>query len=61
MKKPDGTKALASTVGNWMAGPNQAAIDYLNRVVGQKKAYITGGTGTDDVASSNKRLAVSFY
>ena len=61
VKKPDGSEALATTVGNWMSGPNQAAIDYERKVVGQKKAYITGGTGTDDIASSNKRLAVDFY
>jgi len=59
--KPDGRKALATTMGNWMSGPNQAAIDYLNQVVGQQHAYIVGGTGTDDVASSNKCLAVVFY
>jgi hypothetical protein len=59
--KPDGTKALATTVGNWASGPNQAAIDYLNRVVGQQKAYIVGGSGTDDVASSNQCLAVDMY
>jgi hypothetical protein len=60
-KKPNGTKAIATTVGNWAAGPNQAAIDYLKKVVGQKKAYIVGGTGTDDVASKNKCLAVDMY
>ena len=60
-KKPDGTKALASTMGNWAGGPNHAAIDYLNRVVGQEKAYITGGTGTPDVASRNNILAVDMY
>ncbi|KAL9005513.1 MAG: hypothetical protein Q9188_001715 [Gyalolechia gomerana] len=59
--KPDGTRALATTVGNWMSGPNQAAIDWENQKVGQWKAYILGGTGTDDVASSNKCLAVDFY
>jgi len=59
--KPDGTKALATTMGNWMSGPNQAAIDYENQVVGQQHAYITGGTGTDDVASSNNCFAVTFY
>ncbi len=58
--KPDGTKALATTMGNWMSGPNQAAIDYETQVVGQQHAYITGGTGTDDVASSNNCFAVSF-
>ena len=59
--KPDGTKALATTMGNWACGPNQAAIDYENQVVGQQKAYVTGGTGTDDVASGNQCLAVDFY
>lgn len=60
-KKSDGTKAIATTVGNWNSGPNQSAIDYLNKVVGQKKAYIVGGTGTDDVASKNQCLAVDMY
>jgi hypothetical protein len=59
--KPDGTKALASTMGNWMGGPNQAAIDWLNSQVGQSKAYITGGTGVPDIASSNNVLAITFY
>ena len=59
--KKNGEKVIASTVGNWAAGPNKAASDYLDRVVGQRKAYILGGTGTDDVASRNKCLAVDFY
>ena len=60
-KKPDGEKVLASTMGNWMGGPNQAAIEYEKKVVGQEKAYITGGTGVPDVASHNQVLAVDFY
>ena len=44
-----------------MAGPNEAAAEYELKVVGQKKAYIKGGTGTDDVASKNNRLAVEFF
>jgi len=59
--KPDGTKALASTMGNWLGGPNQAAITHLNKVVGQSKAYITGGTGVPDIASKNRCLAITFY
>ena len=59
--KPDGSKALASTMGNWNGPGNQAAIDYLNGVVGQSKAYITGGTGVPDIASKNNRMAVTFY
>ena len=48
-------------MGNWMGGPNQAAIEYEKKVVGQEKAYITGGTGVPDVASHNQVLAVDFY
>ncbi|KZF20100.1 hypothetical protein L228DRAFT_250540 [Xylona heveae TC161] len=55
------TKCIASTMGNWSAGPNHAAAEYEKRVVGQKKAYIAGGTGTDDVASHNMCLRVDFY
>lgn len=51
VKKEDGTEAVASTEGNWMGGPNQAAIDHLNAKVGQKKAYILGGTGVPDIMS----------
>ena len=61
VKKPDGEKALASTMGNWMGPPNHAAIEYEEKVVGREKAYITGGTGVPDVASSNQVLAVDFY
>lgn len=59
--KPDGTKALASTMGNWMGGPNQAAIQYLQTAVGQSKAYITGGTGVPDIMSTNNQFNVVFY
>jgi hypothetical protein len=59
--KPNGERATDTTVGNWNGGPNQATIDYLNRVVGQEKAYILGGSGTPDVASNNQRLAVVMY
>ncbi|CAI6340573.1 unnamed protein product [Periconia digitata] len=60
-KKPDGTRAIASTEGNWLGGPNLKAIEYMNKVVGQPKAYIVGGTGVPDIASSNNRLAVVMY
>ncbi|KAL9620732.1 MAG: hypothetical protein Q9160_004745 [Pyrenula sp. 1 TL-2023] len=60
-KKSNGVKALASTMGNWMGGPNQAAIKWEQEQVGQKKAYIVGGTGTDDVASKNGRFEVEFF
>ncbi|KAI4234941.1 MAG: hypothetical protein L6R40_006609 [Gallowayella cf. fulva] len=59
--KPDGTRALDTTVGNWNGGPNQAAIEWENEQVGQRRAYIVGGTGTDDVASANNCFAVDFY
>ena len=57
----DGVKVIASTMGNWMAGPNHVAAEYLQKVVGQHKAYIVGGTGTPDIASRNQCLAVTFY
>lgn len=60
-KRADGVEVLASTMGNWMAGPNEAAAEYELKVVGQSKAYIKGGTGTEDVASKNQRLAVEFF
>lgn len=60
-KKSNGERATDTTVGNWMGGPNKATIDYLNKVVGQRKAYILGGSGTPDVASKNNRLAVVMY
>ncbi|KAK6544455.1 hypothetical protein TWF694_001150 [Orbilia ellipsospora] len=60
-RKPNGEKAIDTTMGNWMTGPNHAAIHYLNKVVGQNRAYITGGTGVPDVASKNKRLLVEMY
>ena len=60
-KKADGERALDTTVGNWMGGPNKVAIEYLERVVGQRRAYIVGGTGVPDVASRNRRLAVVMY
>ncbi|KAF3929147.1 hypothetical protein AA313_de0200629 [Arthrobotrys entomopaga] len=60
-RKPNGEKAIDTTMGNWMTGPNHAAIHYLNKVVGQKHAYITGGTGVPDVASKNNRLLVEMY
>lgn len=59
--KPDGTPALATTVGNWMNWPNEAAIGWENQVVGQSKAYIQGGTGVPDVASKYQCLAIDFY
>lgn len=59
--KPDGTKALASTMGNWNGPPNQAAIQYLQTAVGQSKAYITGGTGVPDIMTPNNQFSVVFY
>ena len=59
--KPDRTPALATTMGNWMSEPNQAAIDWESQVVGQSKAYIKGGTGVPDVGGTNQCLAVDFY
>ena len=60
-KRPDGKKVLASTMGNWMGGPNKAAIEWLEKEIGREKAYVTGGTGVADVASHNQVLAVDMY
>ncbi|KAK6341555.1 hypothetical protein TWF696_008627 [Orbilia brochopaga] len=60
-RKPNGEKAIDTTMGNWLTGPNHAAIYYLNKKVGQKKAYITGGSGVPDVASKNRQLLVEMY
>jgi len=58
--RSDGEHVLASTMGNWMGGPNQAAIAAQKEKIG-KEVYVTGGTGVPDVASKNQRLAVDFY
>lgn len=57
--RKDGVRALASTMGNWLGGPNQAAIKCQQDRIG-KTAYVTGGTGVPDVASKNRRLIVEF-
>jgi len=59
MVRGDGKKVIASTMGNWLGGPNQAAIKAQNRIRGS--TYVTGGIGVPDVASANKRFAVTFY
>ena len=59
--KVDGTKSLASTEGNWVAGKNTAAVDWLKSKELQGKVYIEGGTGVADVGSGDNRLWVVFY
>ncbi|KAI2634497.1 hypothetical protein GGS21DRAFT_543582 [Xylaria nigripes] len=58
--KPNGEKALASTMGNWKGPGNTAAIDWANKFC-QGKAYVVGGTGVPDVASKNNCLHFTFY
>lgn len=58
--RSDGVRALASTMGNWLGGPNQAAINAQKKRIGGT-VYVTGGAGVPDIGSSNKRLAVEFY
>ena len=58
--RADGVRALASTMGNWLGGPNQAAIACQQERIGHT-VYVTGGTGIPDVASNNNRMAVEFY
>ncbi|KAG9658472.1 hypothetical protein KCU64_g4493, partial [Aureobasidium melanogenum] len=57
--RSDGKRVIASTMGNWLGGPNQAAIKAQQGI--RTQAYVTGGTGVPDVASANRRLAVDFY
>ncbi|KAL1302392.1 hypothetical protein AAFC00_002793 [Neodothiora populina] len=57
--RSDGKRVIASTMGNWMGGPNEAAIKAQESI--KHKAYVQGGTGVPDIASANKRLAVHFY
>ncbi|KAL8745582.1 MAG: hypothetical protein Q9190_002294 [Brigantiaea leucoxantha] len=61
VKRSDGERVLGSTMGNWMAGPNEEAARWEEKEVGEKKAYIKGGTGRDDVGSGNQRLRVDFF
>ncbi|KAL8910635.1 MAG: hypothetical protein Q9171_004090 [Xanthocarpia ochracea] len=61
VKRQDGVICLASTVGNWMAGPNDVAAEWELKEVGQKKAYIRGGSGTDIISSKNRRFDIVFY
>ncbi|KAL8752179.1 MAG: hypothetical protein Q9184_005818 [Pyrenodesmia sp. 2 TL-2023] len=61
VRRGDGVWCLASTMGNWMGPPNEVAAEWLFREVGQRKAYIKGGSGTDDIESRNGRLEVCFY
>jgi hypothetical protein len=58
--RQDGQKVIASTAGNWMAGPNQEAVKFLSSQIDSSKAYILGGTGVQDVASKNQALNVTF-
>jgi hypothetical protein len=60
VKRSDGKDVIASTVGNWMGGPNQAAID-LQQSALRGRAYVVGGTGVPDVSSHNNRFVVNFY
>ncbi|KAL8851053.1 MAG: hypothetical protein Q9221_004043 [Calogaya cf. arnoldii] len=60
-KRQDGVMCLASTMGNWMGPPNEAAAQWMFKEVGQKKVYIKGGSGTDDISSKNRRFEVCFF
>ncbi|KAL8903301.1 MAG: hypothetical protein Q9207_004014 [Kuettlingeria erythrocarpa] len=61
VQRQDGVWCLASTMGNWMGPPNEQAAEWLFKEVGQKKAYIKGGSGTDIISSKNRRFDVCFY
>jgi hypothetical protein len=57
--RSDGKHVIASTMGNWLGGPNKAAIEAQQSIKG--RVYVTGGTGVPDIASANNRFAVDFY
>lgn len=57
--RSDDKHVIASTMGNWLGGPNKAAIEAQQGIKG--KVYVTGGTGVPDIASANNRFAVDFY
>ncbi|CAF9941869.1 MAG: hypothetical protein HETSPECPRED_004258 [Heterodermia speciosa] len=61
VRRSDGVRCLASTMGNWMAGANEEAVEWLRKEIGMEKAYVKGGTGVPDVASRNGVLAVDMY
>ncbi|KAF4556004.1 LysM domain-containing protein 1 [Elsinoe fawcettii] len=58
-KRADGKMVIDTTMGNWMGGPNQAAIKAQDHI--RRQAYVQGGSGVPDVASANNRMAVEFY
>ena len=61
VRESDGQVVLQTTMGNWLSGPNAAAASYISTVIDPSKTYVTGGTGVDDVASSNQAMLVTFY
>lgn len=61
IRRSDGKTVLDTTQGYWGGGANHAAVEYEQKVVGQKKAYILGGSGTDMVMSRNNCLKVDMY
>ena len=61
VRRSDGVRCLASTMGNWMAGANEEAVEWLRKEIGMEKAYVKGGSGVPDVASRNGVLAVDMY
>lgn len=60
---PSNILAKSATGGNAIASnSNAAATAYLQSKVDESKAYTgTAGSGTDDVASKNNQLAITFY
>ena len=61
VRRGDGERVLGSTMGNWMGGPNEKAVEWLRKEIGMEKAYVKGGTGVPDVGSRNGVLAVDMY
>lgn len=58
--RKDGVKVISAPFSEGKV-TNKAAADYLEKVVGNKMAYITTTSGTDITQSSNNQLNVKFY
>jgi hypothetical protein len=61
----DGQIVLQSTIGNWKVSASDpavlAAAAFAKTVIEPATTYIQGGTGVEDVASSDQAMVVTFY
>lgn len=59
--KPNGERAIKSTLGNWETSYSQAAIDYIDGKGLQGKVYASKANDVPDVASANNCMIATFY